>query len=61
MRFTFAPDWWSSKTTWTSIGAIVAAVIAAWRHQISWPTAVSAIFVALQTMHLRDAISKSGQ
>jgi hypothetical protein len=57
---TFANDYFLSKTFWTAVGAIIAALVAAYHHQISWPAAIAAIFSAIQTVNLRDAVVKSG-
>jgi hypothetical protein len=54
-----APDFWTAKTTWTSLAAILAAVGGAVTHQIGWPEAVFAIFAALQVAFHRDAVVKS--
>lgn len=50
---------WTSKTTWTAVGAIVSAVYGAYTHHISWQAAVTAIFAAAQTVNLRDALAKA--
>jgi hypothetical protein len=57
--FTFSETFWQSKTTWTSIGAILVALWQAFHHQISWGEAWSAIGIALQAVNIRDAVAKS--
>lgn len=54
-----ASDFWQSKTTWTSIGAIVVALWQAAHHQITWNEAWGAIWLALQAVNVRDAVAKS--
>jgi hypothetical protein len=50
---------WTSKTTWTAVGAIIAAVSGAVTHHITWQEAAAAIFAAIQTVNLRDALAKA--
>jgi len=57
--FTFSETFWQSKTTWTSIGAIVVALWQAFHHQMTWNEAWGAIVIALQAINVRDAVAKS--
>jgi uncharacterized membrane protein YhaH (DUF805 family) len=54
-----ASDFWTSKTVWTAVGAIIAAVSGAVTHHITWQEAAAAIFAAIQTVNLRDALAKA--
>ncbi len=59
--FTFASDFWSSKTTWTAISAIAAAITAAVNHQITWQNAAVMIFTALLAAFHRDTVAKAAE
>lgn len=50
--------WYRSKTFWTGITAIIAAVSGAVVGTLSWPEAIAAIFAAVQTLNLRSAIRR---
>lgn len=54
-----ASDIWRSKATWTGIAAIFSALVGAYFKEITWEAAVMAIFAALQSIWIRDTISKT--
>lgn len=56
--WTFAANFWSSKTTHASILAIVTAVVTLCLHDITWQQFSMAVFAALQTAFVRDSLAK---
>lgn len=56
--FKFARDFWSSKTTWTAIIAIVGSFGAWQQHQITLQQFLIAVFSSFFGVSLRDTVAK---
>lgn len=56
--FTFASDFWSSKTTWAAIGGVLSAVGAAMTGEVQWGVAALSAFGLLTGLFNRDHKAK---
>lgn len=57
--FTFSSDFWSSKTTWACITAVIAALAGWLTGEINLQTAVGGALAALIAAFQRDATAKN--
>lgn len=54
-----ASDFWKSKTTWTAITAVIAAVAGYFTGELTLPMSVGAVLAALLAAFNRDATAKN--
>lgn len=57
--FTFASDFFYSKTTWAAFGAVAAAIGGAMNHEVTWSVALLSIFGILTGLFHRDNNQKA--
>jgi len=51
--------WWKQKTSWTAIGAVVAAIGGYVAGEINFTALIAAVFAAAGTIFMRQGVEKS--